>query len=125
VTLNVRATGPKGKTSEWSNTAMLAVGTPLPTPANLRVVAVPEGVRLTWSGPPVHYWIFRALSDAALGKSAESDATEYIDTTVDYGSPYKYFVQAADGPLRQSEISEVVSITPIDTFPPAVPSRLT
>src|SRR6185295_2338985 len=30
-----------------------------------------------------------------------------------------------DGALRQSEISEVVSILPLDTFPPAVPVGLT
>ncbi len=125
VTLTVRATGPKGKTSEWSNSALLPVGVPLPTPANLRTVAVPQGVRLTWSGPPGHYWIFGALNDAAPAKIAESGTAEYIDTTVDFGYPYKYFVQAVDGALRQSEISEVVGITPLDTFPPAVPAGLT
>jgi len=125
VALNVRATGPKGKTSEWSNSVLLAVGAPLPTPANLRAVTVPEGVRLTWSGPPGHYWIFRGLNDAAPAKIAESDTAEYIDASVDFGSPYKYFVQAAAGALRQSEISEVAGITPLDTFPPAVPAGLT
>ena len=125
VTLTVRATGPKGKTSEWSNPVLLPVGAPWPTPANLQIATVPQGVRLLWSGAPRHYWIFRALNDAAAAKIAESDAAEYIDTTVDYGSPYQYFVQAADGALRQSEISEIVGITPVDTFPPAVPAGLT
>lgn len=124
VTLNVRATGPKGKTSDWSNSVLLNVGPPLPAPTNLRAVAVPEGVRLTWNGAPGHYWIFRGLNDAAPAKNAESDTAEYLDTTVDYGAPYKYFVQAVGGALRQSEISEVVGITPVDTFPPAVPSGL-
>jgi predicted phage tail protein len=59
-----------------------------------------------------------------LTKMAECDATEYVDTTVDFGFPYKYFVQAVESPLRQSEISEVTSVIPLDTFPPAVPVGL-
>ena len=124
-TLTVRATGPKGKTSEWSNPVLLPVGTPLATPTNLQIAAIPEGVRMTWSGGPGHYWIFRAPGDATPTKMAESDQADYVDSTVDWGSPYKYFVLAVDGPLRQSDISEVVSITPLDTFPPAVPAGVT
>src|SRR5579872_390008 len=56
---------------------------------------------------------------------AETDKSEYIDATVDRGSPYRYFVQALVGELRQSEISDIVGITPEDTFPPAVPAGLT
>ena len=55
---------------------------------------------------------------------AESDKPEYVDTTVDFGSPYRYFVQALVGELRQSEISDIVGVTPVDTFPPAVPAGL-
>ncbi len=43
---------------------------------------------------------------------------------VDFGSPYRYFVQALVGELRQSEISAIVGVTPADTFPPAVPVGL-
>jgi len=124
VTLTVRATGPKGKTSDWSNAATLPVGTPLPAPRNLQIAAVPQGVRLSWTGAAAHYWIFRGLNDATPAKIAESDTAEYIDTTIDFGFLYKYFVQAVDTPFRQSEISDVVSITPIDTFPPGVPAGL-
>jgi fibronectin type 3 domain-containing protein len=56
---------------------------------------------------------------------AETDKPEYIDATVDRGSPYRYFVQALVGELRQSEISAIGGITPMDTFPPAVPTGLT
>ena len=50
VTLTVRAIGPKGKASEWSNPVTLAVGVPLPAPANLQAASDPQGVRLTWLG---------------------------------------------------------------------------
>jgi hypothetical protein len=125
VVLTVRATGPKGKTSEWSNAAPLLVGVPLGVPANLAAENVAEGVRLRWQGPGPRYRIFRSLADQTPDRLAESDQPEYVDKTTSYGSMYKYFVQAitADD-LRQSEISVVVAITPRDDFPPAVPAGL-
>jgi predicted phage tail protein len=129
VTLTVRATGPKGKASEWSNAVTLAVGVPLATPANLEAVSDPKGVRLTWSGSfdseaGGRYRIFRGAGDAMPQRLAESDKPEYLDSAVDFGSPYRYFVQALAGELRQSEISATVGVTPADTFPPAVPAGL-
>lgn len=125
VLLTVRATGPKGKTSEWSNAVPLAVGAPIATPVNLVAENVMEGVRLRWQGPGPRYRIFRALAGPASDRLAESDQPEYVDKTTNYGATYRYFVQAitADD-LRQSEISEVVAITPRDDFPPAVPAGL-
>ncbi len=126
VTLMVRATGPKGKASDWSNPVTLAVGEPLSTPANLKAVSDPKGVRLTWLESPgtALYRVFRGSGDAMPQRLAESDKPEYVDTAVDFGSPYRYFVQALVGELRQSEISATVGVTPADTFPPAVPVGL-
>jgi hypothetical protein len=123
VLLTVRATGPKGKASEWSNAVPLSLGVPLGVPANLEAENVAEGVRLRWRGSGPRYRIFRAFTGPAPDRLAESDQPEYVDQTTNYGSPYRYFVQAvtADG-LRQSEISEPVAITPRDDFPPAVPA---
>ncbi len=125
VVLTVRATGPKGKTSEWSNAVPLSVGVPLGVPANLVAENVAEGVRLRWQGAGPRYRVFRSLTDQTPDRLAESDQPEYVDKTTNYGSMYKYFVQAitADD-LRQSEISVVVAITPRDDFPPAVPAGL-
>jgi len=130
VTLMVRATGPKGKASDWSNPVTLAVGVPLAAPANFQAVSDPQGVRLTWLGSfgseaGGRYRIFRGAGDAMPQRLAESDKPEYVDTAVDFGSPYRYFVQALVGELRQSEISAIVGVTPADTFPPAVPSGVT
>jgi hypothetical protein len=129
VTLLVRAIGPKGKASDWSNPVVLTVGVPLATPADLKAVPDPKGVRLTWvdsfgSEAGGRYRIFRGLGDAMPQRLAESDKPEYLDTAVAFGSPYRYFVQALVGELRQSEISAVMSVTPADTFPPAVPAGL-
>ncbi len=125
VTLMVRATGPRRKTSEWSNPVALAVGIPLAAPADFRAKADPQGVRLTWSGTAGHYRIFRGAGDATPDRLAEADKTEYVDITAAFGYPYKYFVQAFEGESRQSEISDVIGITPLDTFAPAVPAGLT
>lgn len=124
VTLTVRTTGPKGKASEPSNSFQLPVGPALPPPADIRAVTMPEAVRLTWSSGAPRFWIFRAVSDAPMAKVAESDNAEYIDNSVEYGTSYKYFVQAIETLLRQSELSEAVSITPRDTFPPVAPMGL-
>jgi hypothetical protein len=129
VTLMVRATGPKGKASDWSNPVTLAVGVPLAAPANFRAVSDPQGVRLSWMGSfgseaGGHYRVFRGAGDAMPQRLAESDKPEYVDTAVDFGLPYRYFVQALVGELRQSEISSIAGVTPADTFPPAVPAGL-
>ncbi|HTD43959.1 MAG TPA: hypothetical protein VK687_07245 [Bryobacteraceae bacterium] len=125
VLLTVRATGPKGKTSEWSNAVPLSVGVPLAMPANLVAENVAEGVRIRWQGGGPRYRIFRSLADQPPDRLAESDQPEYVDKTTSYGSVYKYFVQAVTADdLRQSEISEMAAITPRDEFPPAVPAGL-
>lgn len=125
VVVTVRATGPKGKASDWSNPVSLTIGTPLATPANFQAVSDPQGVRLTWVGPANgHYRIFRGAGDMMPLRLAESDKPEYVDATADFGSPYRYFVQALMGELQQSEVSATVAITPADTFPPAPPVGL-
>ena len=129
VVVTVRATGPKGKASEWSNPVSLTIGTPLATPENLQAVSDPQGVRLTWMANGMgaangHYRIFRAAGEMMPQRLAESDKPEYVDTTADFGSPYRYFVQALMGELQQSEVSATVSVTPADTFPPAIPVGL-
>jgi len=125
VTLMVRATGPKGKASDWSNSVTLAVGVPLATPGDFKAVSDPQGVRLTWLGEAGgRYRIFRGAGEAMPQRLAESDKPEYVDTAVDFGSPYRYFVQELVGESQQSGISAIVGVTPADTFPPAVPVGL-
>lgn len=129
IVITVRATGPKAKPGDWSNPVPLSIGTPLETPANLEAVSDPQGVRLTWLGSfgraaNGHYRVFRGAGEAMPQGLAESDKPEYVDTTAEFGSPYRYFVQALAGEWQQSEVSTTASITPADTFPPAVPVGL-
>ncbi len=129
VTLMVRATGRKEKASDWSNAVALMVGVPLATPASVQAVSDPHGVRLTWMGSfgteaEGRYRIFRGAGDAMPQQLAESDKPEYVDTTAEFGAPYRYFVQALVGQSRQSAISSIIGVTPMDVFPPAVPAGL-
>ena len=124
IVLGVRATGPKGKASDWSNLVSLTIGQPLATPTMLKAENAPQGVRLTWQGSGPRYRIFRVVGSMPPDRLADSEQPDYLDSTASYGQKYSYMVQALAGELRQSEVSPRVEITPEDTFPPAVPRGL-
>ena len=89
-----------------------------------------EGVALAWlaADRADEYAIDRAVGEdgtfAPLGRLA---STEFIDRTAGWGQTYRYRVR----PLRRSKAgwiegsaSDIVTITPRDTFPPAPPEGL-
>jgi hypothetical protein len=121
ILLAVRATGPKGKPSEWSNPASLAVIQPLATPSTPKLRNVAQGVELTWIGTGPRYRIFRAEADGQPQQLADTDGPPYLDTSTSYGIRYRYLVQAIAADNQWSMVSEPAEITPVDTFPPAVP----
>ena len=125
VTLTVHATGPKGKTSEWSNEVKLHVEPPVATPADVKPANAPQGVKVTWRGTSPHYRIFRASGDQPPQQIGESDTAEYLDTPVDNGTHYQYFVQAIASESQQSDVAGPFEIVPEHVFPPAVPAGLT
>jgi hypothetical protein len=121
VQLAVRATGPKGKPSAWSNPTSLTVIQPLATPSAPKPQNVARGVELTWTGTGPRYRIFRAEADGQPQQLADSDGPRYLDESTSYGTRYRYLVQAIAGDNQWSVVSEAAEITPIDTFAPAVP----
>ena len=124
IVLQVRATGPKGKASEWSNPASLAVIPPLATPSVPKAQNVLQGVELTWTGMGPHYRIFRAEANGQPQRIADSDTARYLDETTAYGIRYRYQIQSVAGENQWSLLSDAAEITPADTFPPAVPEVL-
>jgi hypothetical protein len=120
----VRATGPKGKASEWSNIKTLPISQPLATPADLSVDNDREGVRMAWHGPAGRYRVFRAAGDDKPEQLAEVDQPEYIDSQIDYSARYTYYVQAAEGELKQSAMAISKPFAPVDVFAPIVPTGL-
>ena len=121
VVMAVRATGPKGKPSDWSNPASLAVIPPLATPSTPKADNVLRGVELTWTGTGPRYRIFRADGDGQPQLLADSDGPRYLDDSTIYGNRYRYLVQAIASDKQWSVVSAPMDITPVDIFPPAVP----
>jgi hypothetical protein len=130
IALAVRATGPKGKVSGWSNPAVLSVGPPLVSPADVRATNTKDGVRLTWVGSTTpgsapKYRVYRWVSEEQQMPIADTNAPEYVDASAQFDTEYHYMVMALEDETRQSLPSQTVSITPKDIFPPAVPAGLT
>jgi hypothetical protein len=125
IALAVRATGPKGEVSGWSNPTVLSVGPPLATPADLEAANTKDGVLLTWMGSAPKYRVFRWVGDEQRMPIAEANAPEYLDASAQFGTEYHYMVMALEGETQQSVPSQTASITPVDIFPPAVPTGVT
>jgi hypothetical protein len=124
VVLAVRAIGPKGKPSDWSNPVSLAVIQPLSEPSTPKLLNVERGVELTWTGNGPRYRIFRAEADGQPQQLADSDSPRYLDDSTTFGNRYRYQVQAIAAADQWSVLSAPAEITPVDIFPPAVPEGL-
>lgn len=128
VILSLRTTGRTGRESDWSNFQLLAVGTPLLTPAVSAVESVPDGVAVRWEGNAPRYQVLRAILNAPEPKLeliGETEAPEYVDRSTVYGARYRYVILGLAGEARRSLPSAPVEFVPTDTFPPAIPSGLT
>jgi hypothetical protein len=126
IVIGVRATGPKGKISAWSNLRVVTVGPPLAKPAMVKAANLERGVGVTWTGSGPRYRVYRAVGDGPLEQlPGETDQPNYLDETTSYGIQYRYQVLAVASDSQQSEISDAAVVTPVDTFPPTVPSGLT
>jgi hypothetical protein len=125
-TIAVRVANEKGRYSDWSNVVTVTVEPPLVMPADLRAKSAPEGADVEWNPVPgtTLYRVYRKAEDqqtpVVLGVT---DNNDYLDTAAAFGKTYTYYVEATHE-KAVSEVAGPVSITPKDTFPPAVPSGL-
>jgi hypothetical protein len=124
IVLAVRAAGPKGKPSAWSNPVSLAVIPPLPEPPAPKLESVAKGVELNWTGSGPLYRIFRSEGDGQPQPLADSEQPRYLDESTTYGTHYHYMIQTIAGANQWSLLSPPAEITPQDKFPPAVPEGL-
>lgn len=116
----------RGHFSPWSNVVRLEVVTPLSAPI-VSTKFTAQGVDLKWqpSGEGAHYEIFRqGPADKQPVHIGTAEHAEYLDTTAQYDTPYKYSAIAARG-AAESLPSKTVEITSRDIFPPAVPTGVT
>lgn len=129
VLLAIRIVGANGRDAGWSTPTELTVVPPPEQPRDLTGEAVPQGVRLTWHAAAANFAILRRGADEqGYSEVGRSPRPEYIDTTVEFGKPYRYLVQSiakAGAGEAQSELSAEFAITPLDTFPAAPPAGLT
>jgi hypothetical protein len=125
VVVAVRVMNPKGKDAGWSAPKIFAVKPPLAGPTNFHVAADPKGVALTWNASaPSQFKIFRKTEQQPRPiLLATATEPNYVDISAEYGKAYQYSIQAVRDNI-ESDIVGPENITPIDIFPPAVPSGL-
>lgn len=126
VIVAVRTSNPRGRYSQWSDFKIFDVKPPLPDPKDFHVASDPKGVALTWTASePSQFRIFRKTEQQQLPVLlATATQPNYVDISADFGKSYQYSIQA----FRDNTESNVVGpeiITPVNEFPPAVPSGLT
>jgi fibronectin type 3 domain-containing protein len=128
VVVGVRVIGANDKASAWSTFITIPVVAPPPIPMNVSAVAVPEGVRLSWQAAGSNFRIFRRTNNEDFTPIGDTTQSPYTDTSAEFGKPYDYRVvtiaKIDAEHAAESDPSGQFSITPKDTFPPAVPSGL-
>ena len=128
----------KSAPSNLVQTKLVDVSVPVANPA---VKTTQAALDLSWAEPaqtlagvPVSNLAAYRVYGSRTGKPgsfrllAETKSTQYNDPNFQFGQEY-YFrvvaVSASNGFQAESEPSATVEVTPKDTFPPAVPRRLT
>ncbi|HXJ44622.1 MAG TPA: hypothetical protein VNH18_35370 [Bryobacteraceae bacterium] len=130
IVAGVRVRGPQGRDVGWSNLEVVNVLPELPVPEALAAREAPGGVELEWRVPRAarEFRVFRRLKGEKDWTFAGlSDKTSYLDTSIEYGREYEYFVQAGEktgAKYAESDLSAIVEIKPSDHFPPGAPASL-
>jgi len=140
---SVRTRASVKKDSESSNVAYLLIRPAFEPIADLQTRVTPSAIVLSWtapaktltgSSPPVTgYRMYRAevssgeSSRTPLAKIGESESPAFEDAQFEFGKTYLYSVRSVVGSgveALESADSNLVTITPRDTFPPAAPLGL-
>ncbi|HLK61894.1 MAG TPA: hypothetical protein VKU19_00545 [Bryobacteraceae bacterium] len=129
VVIGARVIGTNGKESNWTALEPLPVIAPPERPANLDVQGTAEGLKLTWSGDPGEFRIYRHEAESKIfAPVADVSQTTWTDKSTEFGKSYTYLVQRiVKLGLHQeaeSEQSDEKTQLLVDTFPPAPPAGL-
>ena len=140
----VRFVNASGQRASFSNFFLLEPAARIAgPPSSLSTELSQESVRLRWTPPTVNvdgtspanilgYNVYRSESQAVparlLNQKPISDST-FEDRFFDFEKEYFYFVRAVSlgsnaAPTESSE-SNIVSLRPVDNFPPSAPSAIT
>ncbi|HWB87525.1 MAG TPA: hypothetical protein VG675_25510 [Bryobacteraceae bacterium] len=129
VILGVRTVGTNGKESDWSNLVTVPVVAAPERPGDVRAEATAQGVHLTWRAQGNDFRVYRRSAPGErFAAVADVPQPDWTDANTESGKTYNYQVQTivklGDNREAESDPSAVVSVTPRDTFPPAIPSHL-
>ena len=129
VTIAAHAIGSTGRSSGWSNFVNVTVVPAPAAPSNVHLLATATGVRLDWQGSAGGFRVFRRAADQEdYIRAGETNNANFTDGAAEFGKQYWYQVQRVvklpGGGEAESELSAALSITPLDTFPPAAPGNI-
>jgi len=122
----VRLFGHKGRDSGWSDFVAFRVVPPPQPPAGFGAEATAEGVRLSWTEETT-LRILRGSGKQPPADVATVSGRGWLDSNVRFGETYEYAARTvirSGESTATSELTAPVVITPLDTFPPAVPQAL-
>lgn len=140
----IRFVNSEGQKATFSN---FFVVSPTPkiagSPARLAAALTQESITLSWSPPETNidgskpanilgYNIYRSAAEneaARLLNEAPVTGSNFEDKFFNFDQNYSYFVRAVSGgangePLESAE-SNIVDLTPVDTFAPSAPGSIT
>lgn len=140
----VRYVNGSGQKAPFSNFLVIEpAGKVAAAPPSLTAKVTQDAVELRWETPPRNadgttpvnlegFNIYRSSSAKTAGqlinKSPVSDP-EYDDRSFEFGKDYFYFVRAVSagpsGTRIEGAESDIVTVTPKDTFPPTAPASIT
>lgn len=131
----------KKRLSEFSPAATVTYVLVPGPPADLRAAAAENRVELRWAAPAANidgsapaalkgYNVYRAEAGGSPVRLNAKPFPEraFDDTDFVFGKTYTYLVRASAGgeePYAESADSPIAVVTPVDVFPPAVPTGLT
>ena len=112
--------------SSWSNRVSFQIVEPVNTPTAIKTAASAAGVVLDWQsvkGADSYRILRRTSGESALAEVGTSKTNHFVDATSQFDVPYSYEVVALNA-AAESLPSELLSITPVDKFPPSVPANV-
>jgi len=140
----IRFVNSAGQKAGFSNYYLLEPAAAIASaPTSLSTSLSQDAVTLSWTSPPANvdgttpanilgYNVYRSPSDkqpAKLLNQQPVTTANYRDEFFEFGKEYFYFVRAvstgAGGDPVESGESNIVTIRPVDTFPPSAPAAVT
>jgi hypothetical protein len=128
----VRAFGPQGDRSAFSNQALLMPKEPPQPPEGVTVTPQADGILVVWKRVPDGggYAVYRRAATERFSSKplalVRGGETRHLDQTARFGQSYIYSVTTVDlkQPLVESAIKAEQEIRYVDVYPPPVPEEV-